>query len=58
MSMVNGELVEMQLDESKIQKRKINKKMLAEIEKHVKDETQQKHLISMIEESMALPLEA
>jgi len=40
------------------QKRVINKKILKEIQKHVKDEAHQKHIITMIEESLAKPLEA
>lgn len=48
------------IEESNTKKirRKINKKILREIRKHVKDESQQKHLIMMIEESLAKPLEA
>ena len=37
-------------------RRKINKKIMAEIKKHVHDENQQKHLIFLIEESLAKPL--
>ena len=36
----------------------MNKKIMREIKKYVKDEAQQKHLIMMIEESMAKPLES
>lgn len=42
----------------KKQRRIINKKILNEIQKYVKDEAQQKHLIAMIEEGLAKPLEA
>eukprot|EP00349_Pseudokeronopsis_sp_Brazil_P001392 CAMPEP_0202962012 /NCGR_PEP_ID=MMETSP1396-20130829/6102_1 /ASSEMBLY_ACC=CAM_ASM_000872 /TAXON_ID= /ORGANISM="Pseudokeronopsis sp., Strain Brazil" /LENGTH=184 /DNA_ID=CAMNT_0049682285 /DNA_START=1541 /DNA_END=2097 /DNA_ORIENTATION=+ len=51
-------------EEGKIQKRegvrrrKINKKILKEIRKHVKDEAQQRVIVQMIEESMAKPAAA
>jgi hypothetical protein len=44
--------------QNKKARRIINKKILREIRKHVKDEAQQRHLIAMIEESLAKPLEA
>lgn len=46
------------LDDVQKQKRRINKKILAEIRHYVKDEAQQKHIIMMLEESLAKPLEA
>jgi hypothetical protein len=47
-----------ELEQVEKQKRRINKKILMEIQKHVKDEAQQKHIIMMLEESLAKPLEA
>ena len=46
------------LDDVQKVKRRINKKILMEIQKHVKDEAQQKHIMMMLEESLAKPLEA
>ena len=44
-------------DKDNKQRRRINKKILKEIQKHVSDENHQRHLIALIEESLAKPLE-